>query len=139
MENHEKSGFARARLPWLIVVAALLVYVLTLNRWVSLASLPVVTGLVSEESTLPLNAPFHYLVTFPFRWLPAAWQVVGLNLFAAVCGALTLGLLARSVALLPQDRTRDQRQRERSEFGLLSIPLAWANCVLALGKSSGRA
>ena len=88
MENHEKSGFAHARLPWLIVVAALMVYVVTLNRWVSLASLPVVSGVVSREAAAPLNGPLHFLVTYPFRWLPAAWQAVGLNLFAAICGAL---------------------------------------------------
>src|SRR5206468_2547486 len=60
MENHEKSGFARVRLPWLIVVAALMVYVLTLNRWVSLASLPVVAGVASKEAVLPLNAPLLF-------------------------------------------------------------------------------
>ncbi len=132
MENHEKSGFAHARLPWWIVGAALIVYVLTLNRWVSLASLPVVAGISSPNSAPPLSAPLHFLVTFPFRALPAAWQAVGLNLFAAVCGALTLGLLARSVALLPQDRTRDQRQRQRGEFSLLSHPTAWAPPLFAV-------
>jgi tetratricopeptide (TPR) repeat protein len=131
MENHEKSGFAHARLPWLIVAGALIVYVLTLNRWVSLASLPVVAGVASKDALPPLQAPVHFLVTFPFRWLPVAWQAVGLNLFAAVCGALTLGLLARSVALLPQDRTREQRQRERGEFSLLSLPTAWVPPLFA--------
>ena len=131
MENREKSGFAHARLPWLIVVAALMVYVLTLNRWVSLASLAVVAGVANPEAALPLNAPLHFLWTFPFRWLPATWQAVGLNIFAAVCGALTLGLLARSVALLPHDRTREQRQRERGDFSLLSIPTAWAPPLFA--------
>src|SRR5437867_2329998 len=131
MENREKPGFAHARLPWLIVMAALMVYVLTLNRWVSLASLPVVAGVATEEAAPPLNGPLQFLVTFPFRWLPSAWQAVGLNLFAAVCSALTLGLLARSVSLLPQDRTREQRQRERGEFSLLSIPSAWAPPLFA--------
>src|SRR5882724_9272983 len=131
MENHERSGFARARLPWLIVVAALMVYVLTLNRWVSLASLPVVAGVASQEVAPPLNALLHFLLSFPFRWLPAAWQAVGLNIFATVCGALTLGLLARSVALLPHDRTREQRQRERGEFSLLSIPANWVPPLFA--------
>src|SRR5262245_55163067 len=132
MEDQEKSGFARARLPWLIGGAALVLYVLTLNRWVSLASLPVVATIGERESVPPLGAPVHYLVTFPFRWLPTAWQATGLNLFAAVCGALTLGLLARSVALLPQDRTREQRQRERGEFSLLSIPAAWVPPLFAV-------
>ena len=50
-----------------------------------------------------------------------------------MCGALTVALLARSVALLPQDRTHEQRIRERSEFSFLSGPLAWAPVVLACG------
>src|SRR5204863_9441101 len=81
--------------------------------------------------TPPISEPVRFLLFLPFRWLPVAWQPVGLNLFAAVCAALTLGLLARSVALLPQDRTREQRQRERSEHSLLSIPAAWAPPLFA--------
>ena len=44
---------------------------------------------------------------------------------------MSLALLARSVALLPHDRTHDQRQKERSEFSLLSIRAAWLPPVLA--------
>jgi tetratricopeptide (TPR) repeat protein len=42
-----------------------------------------------------------------------------------VCAVLTLALLARSVALLPHDRTHEQRQKERSPSALLSIGTAW--------------
>ncbi len=38
-------------------------------------------------------------------------RVVGLNIFTAVCAALTLGILARSVRLLAHDRTKEQRMR----------------------------
>src|SRR5213595_3308924 len=119
MENQDKSGFVRSRLPWLMTAAALVVYLLTLNRWVSLSSLSLVSTIASKDFTPPLSAPLHFLLTFPVRWLPVA-----LNAFAAICASLTLGLLARSVALLPHDRTREQRQRERNEFALLSIPSA---------------
>ena len=110
---------------------ALLVYLATLNRWISLTSLPVVAAVSSKEFAPPLTGPVHFLVTLPFRWLPADWQPIGLNILAAFCGALTLGLLARSVALLPHDRTREQRQRERSELALLSIPASWAPPLFA--------
>ena len=80
---------------------------------------------------LPLHAPLFFLLTYPLRWFPAEWQPISLNLFAAACSALTLGLLARSVALLPHDRTLAQRQRERSEFSFLSIPPAWLPPVFA--------
>jgi tetratricopeptide (TPR) repeat protein len=56
---------------------------------------------------------------------------VALNLFSAVCAALTLALLARSVTLLPHDRTHEQRVRERSAFSFLSVRSAWVPPVLA--------
>src|SRR6185503_13636998 len=72
------------------------------------------------------------LVTYPVRWLPGGWQVIGLNLFSAICSVLALALLARSVAILPHDRTRDQRQLEHNEFSFLSIPMAWLPPILAV-------
>jgi tetratricopeptide (TPR) repeat protein len=131
MAHQKKFDFARSRLPGLIVLAALAVYALTLNHWMSLASLPAVSSIAAEGGAPPLNAPLHFLLTFPVRWLPAGWQMTVLNSIAAVCAALTLGLLARSVALLPQDRTREQRQRERNEFGLLSAWWAWVPPLFA--------
>src|SRR5437667_7909243 len=132
MENRDKCGFVRSRLPWLMTAAALVVYLLTLNRWVSLSSLSLVFTIASKDFTPPVSAPLHFLLTFPVRWLPVGWQPVALNAFAAACASLTLGLLARSVALLPHDRTREQRQRERNEFALLSIPSAWAPPLFAV-------
>ena len=49
-----------------------------------------------------------------------------------MCAALTLGLLARSVALLPHDRTDAQRRREQSPFSLLTIRNAWLPPVFAV-------
>jgi tetratricopeptide (TPR) repeat protein len=130
--------------PGLVALAALLLYGLTLNHWVTFGSLPVVAKLTGWDwHPLPLpwraNAvtPLWLVLTFPFRWLPANWQPVGLNLFSAFCAALTLAVLARSVRLLPHDRTREQRQREPGEFALLSmrqafLPAALAVLVLAL-------
>ncbi|HXF11324.1 MAG TPA: hypothetical protein VN625_11115, partial [Desulfuromonadaceae bacterium] len=55
-----------------------------------------------------------------------------LNLFSAGCAAITLGLLARSVAILPHDRTDAQRKREHSDFAFLTIPFAWFPPVVAV-------
>ena len=70
-------------------------------------------------------------MTYPLRWLPVQYIPLALNSMAAVFGALVIVLLARSVQLLPHDRTVAQRERERSEFGLLSIRAAWAPVVFA--------
>lgn len=132
MPNDEnQSGFVRRTLPWIAGAAALVVFLTTLNQWVSLRSLPVAAKVAGWDWAPPLSSPLFYLLTLPLRFLPAGILPVALNVFSALCGALTVILLARSVALLPHDRTHEQRQRERSEFSLLSIRLAWLPPVLA--------
>jgi tetratricopeptide (TPR) repeat protein len=129
--------------PWLVVVGALLLYGLTLNHWVSLRALPLmaqVTGWDWHPYSLAWRpepmAPLFLVLTSPLRLLPVAWQPAALNVFTAVCAALTLGLLARSVRLLPHDRTREQRLRELGAHALLSsrsafLPVLFAVLILA--------
>lgn len=121
----------RILLPWLIAVGGLLVYGLTINSWISLVSLPQVVELSGWTWQRPLQNPLYLLVTWPLRWLPTAWIPLAANWFSVVCAALTLALLARSVMLLPHDRTHGQRLREPDEFSLLSLPTAWLPPVLA--------
>ncbi|HEY4952335.1 MAG TPA: hypothetical protein VII71_03010, partial [Verrucomicrobiae bacterium] len=119
-------------LPWLLAVAAFAVYGFTLNRWVSLFNLGEVAKISGWSWQPEFLSPFLFLVTYPFHWLPTAQIPVALNLFSAGCAAVTLGLLARSVAILPQDRTDAQRERERSDFSFLTIWSAWLPPVLAV-------
>ena len=124
--------------PWLVVLGALLLYLLTLHYWVTFDSLPLIARITGWDwHPLPLPwrqtpiAPLFMVLTFPIRVLPAAWQPAAMNAFAAVCAALTLGLLAASVRLLPHDRTREQRQRESGEYSLLSLRAAWLPMLFA--------
>jgi len=131
-EVGRENRFVAAVLPWLAAAVGGLVYLLTLNHWVSLSSLlPVArtSGWIWQPS---FTDPLYWLITFPLRWFPAAAIPVALNLFSAVCAALSLALLARSVALLPHDRTKEQRIREASSFSLLSAPPTWLPVVLAV-------
>src|SRR5690348_4913711 len=106
-----RKNFAPRFLPWLLAAVMFAVYVLTLNHWLSVYNLSAVARL--SEQWLPANMnPVLYLVTYPFRWLSSGQMPFALNLFSAVCAALSLGLLARSVAILPHDRTDAQRKRE---------------------------
>ena len=77
-------------------------------------------------------SPITFLVLLPFRFLPASVVPLALNFLSVLCASLTLGLLARSVALLPQDRTDAQRKREKSEFSFLTVRSAWLPPVLAV-------
>lgn len=132
MQNHRaRLSFTQSGLPWAVAAGALLLYLVTLNRWVTLDSLPYVAKVTGWDWTLPYQTPLFFLLTYPIRWLPVSWQPLTLNLFTAICASLTLALLVRSVALLPHDRTHEQRLRERSEFSLLSIRAAWVPPLLA--------
>lgn len=126
--------FVGARLPWIVAALAAVVYLLTINPWLSFRNdegfQPIVRATHQAwyaETTMPVFT----VVTSPFRWLPETWVPLALNIFSAICAAITLGLLARSVALLPQDRTQKQREREKSPFGILSVPTAWIPPLLA--------
>jgi tetratricopeptide (TPR) repeat protein len=136
MPNKEQSdprkNFTPRVLPWLLAAALFMVYWLTLNHWVSLFNYQAVAKISGWTWQPEVYNPLFYVFTYPFRWLPAAQIPAALNVFSAVCAALTLGLLARSVAILPQDRTDAQRERERSVFSFLTIRGAWLPPVFAV-------
>ena len=127
-----RKNFVLRLLPWLLAAAALVAYWLTLNRWVSQPNLAAVAKVSGWMWQPELVNPLLFLVTYPFRWLPATQIPIALNVLSAACAAVTLGLLARSVALLPHDRTDAQRRRERSDFSFLTIGSAWLPPVLAV-------
>ena len=127
----EPRRYVTQGLPWLVGAVALIVYGITLNSWVSLNSLGTV-GRISGWLWQPkLDQPLTTVLLYLFRLLPTPWIPLLLNIFTAACGALVLVLLARSVALLPHDRTHDERVHEDDEHGLMSSRSAWLPPVLA--------
>jgi tetratricopeptide (TPR) repeat protein len=127
-----RNNFVPRILPWLLAAAAFVVYGLTLNHWVSLLNLQAVARLSGWAWQPEVYNPVFFFFSYPFHWLPVAKIPAALNLFSAACAALTLGLLARSVALLPHDRTDIQRAREQSDFSFLTIWSAWLPPVFAV-------
>ena len=81
----------------------LLVYALTLNHWVTPASLPLTAWLQGDHEVPGLAEPVSHWLAWPGHFLPPAQIPFAVNVFNALCAALTLVLLARSVALLPHD------------------------------------
>src|ERR1035437_10387863 len=92
-----RNQFAPRVMPWLLALAMLAVYGLTLNHWVTLANLLPVAKISGFTWQPEFFSPLTFLFTYPFRWLPPAKIPLALNLFSAVCAAAALGLLARSV------------------------------------------
>ena len=132
METTPTRSFARTVLPWVVAAAMLLVYLFTLNRFVTLQSvwpLAKASGMDWHEN---FTSPLTYLVTLPIRWLPAGIQLLALNFTAALFAAASLGLLARAIAILPQDRTQLQRDRAIDENAFLNIRLAWVPVVFGV-------
>jgi len=115
-------NFATSRLPWLLAGGMLAVYLITLNHGVSAGNLRQVVELSGWNWRPNVFAPVTFLVTYSLRWLPASVIALAANLFSAICAALTLALLARSVTLLPGQR----------RFSLHAIRSAWLPPVLAV-------
>ncbi len=111
--------------PWLIAAGAFALYLFTINPWVSWENLLQVARTSGWFWQEELSGPLYWLASYPLRWLPARLIPISINLFSAVCAALTLALLARSVMILPHDRTHEQRLKEKSEFSILSVRSAW--------------
>lgn len=108
------------------------VYLLTLNHWVTPRGLTEIADVAGWSYGHDIYSPVTFIVLCPFRWLPAQIIPPALNLFSAILAALILWQLARSVSLLPHDRTDDQRQREQSEYSILTISTAWAPPLFAV-------
>ena len=131
-QDSPTGRFTARVLPWIVAAGALLLYLITLNHWVTFNSLQSIAKVTNWDWwSLSLQAPLFYLLTWPVRSLPSSWQPPVLNFFSALCAAAALGMLARSVALLPHDRTREQRQRVQSDEALLTTGLAWIPPVFA--------
>jgi Flp pilus assembly protein TadD len=129
-EARSEQNAPPALMPWFIGAGALIAYLLTCNHGLGISNLQAVAR-VSGSFWRPLpevTEPLTFVVTYPFRWLPVTLLPFALNAFAALCASLTLVLLARSVAILPRDRTEDQRERGRSK----SMRAPWLPPLLAV-------
>lgn len=131
-QNDPTKNFTVRFLPWILGLGMLVVYLATLNRWVTLANIwPVskVSGFLWQPD---FYNPLLFLVLLPFRLLPVPMVPLAMNVFSALCAAATLALLARCVAILPHDRTEMERTRERSDFSFLTSGSAWLAPTLAV-------
>jgi len=123
--------FMRRSLPWFIGAGGLILFLITLNHWVSLQSLPTVARVSNWLWRPELNHPLTFALLLPFRLLPEASIPLALNLVNALCAALVLVLLARSVLLLPQDVALFNPTRDGVSRKLLAMPNAWVPPLLA--------
>ena len=117
------------RLPGAVALGAALIYTVTLCWGTTANSLGLTANVAGWDWQPLLNQPVTWLLTLPLRVLPAAWVPSALNLFFVVAGALTLGMLARSVELLPWDC---QPPENKEWVKILPVLLASGVCGLEL-------
>lgn len=128
-----ENSFAQRRLPWLMGAGALLGYLITLNHWVSLASVGTVARTAGWLWQPEAGRPLTLAVFFPFRSLPEAWLPLALNLFTAVCASFVLVQLARSVALLRYEMvSADPFRQGKPVSAHLPMRAAWMPPLLAV-------
>ena len=142
IKKSNNRSFIQTWLPWLLGIATLVLLLGTLNHslsfltdWMTMpyfGQAPAGARLSGWTWQPEFVAPVYYLVTYPIRWMPEKMIPLALNVFSAICATLALVQLARSVAILPHDRTRDQRERESHDQSLLSIPAAWLPPLFAV-------
>jgi len=115
------------RLPLLAALGAFVLYAVTLSHGVTVNSLLLTAKVADWDWTPMVGQPLFWLLTLPLRLLPAAWVPLGLNFFSAFTGALTLGLLARTIRLMLWDRPWQKANRLA---GTLPVLVACVVCGL---------
>src|SRR5947207_8389187 len=105
MQKIDRSGdgFVPRRLPWLIAIGAVALYLITLCPWITFRGFATLARSSGWDWRPGYIEPLLYLLTWPVRWFPIGSQPLVTNAMAALFSSLALGLLARSVAILPHD------------------------------------
>ena len=115
------------RLPLQIVLGAFVFYGIAVGHGVTINSLTLTAKVAGWDWTPMVGHPLFWLLTLPLRLLPAAWVAPALNLFFAAVAAMTLGLLARSVQLLPWGCPLESQTR-----WVRTLPVLLACCLCGL-------
>lgn len=132
-----RRHFASRQLPVLLGAVFLLVYLVSLCRWVSLGSLETTARVCGWLWKPELLRPVTFTLLAPLAILPERWAIIGLHLFSAVAGALVLGMLARSVALWPRParRMRTEHRVQTLSGATAALPVLLATLVCGFSMS----
>lgn len=132
-QTSKSPGGLKSFLPIILGASAFVIYLITLAPWLTLRNVDQAATAggwnweVAENYFVP---PLTFLITLPLKIIGGGSpSPILLNGLSAVCGALSVFALASAIKWFPQDRTREQRIREKSSKGLLTGPLFWVPIV----------
>ena len=131
--SEQPRRFATRVLPWILAAGFFLVYLASLNHWISASSLSPVAQIGGWDGQIPFQTPLLWLLTRPLRLVPESQLPLAANILTAFLAAASVGLLARCVAIFPADRTHSQRIRGQLEGLPLDIAFNWVPPILAAG------
>ena len=131
--SEQPRRFATRVLPWILAAGFFLVYLASLNHWISASSLSPVAQIGGWDGQIPFQTPLLWLLTRPRRLVPESQLPLAANILTAFLAAASVGLLARCVAIFPADRTHSQRIRGQLEGLPLDIAFNWVPPILAAG------
>jgi tetratricopeptide (TPR) repeat protein len=117
------------RFPWCVMLGAWICYLLTLSHGMTVNSIVLTSKVAGWDWQPMVGHPVSWLLTLPLRLLPAGWMPVALNLYSSLIAAVTLGVLARSLELLPWPRPLDELKGWKRR---IPVVLALAVCGLEI-------
>lgn len=133
INTDQPRRFATRVLPWVIAAVFSLVYLFTLNHWVSAGSISLVAQIAGWDGQVPFQSPLVWILTRPLLLVGEHNLPWAANALSALLAAGSVGLLARCVAIFPADRTHAQRIRGQLDGLPLDAPFNWVPPLLAAG------
>ena len=118
------------RIPLFAAFAAFVLFVCTMGNGMTAGSLPLTAKLAGWDENPQVCEPLVWLLTLPLWLLPAGWIALSLKILSAAIGAAVIGVLARTVQLLPWDQPWANASRSAKTLPIL---LACVLCGLEFG------
>lgn len=123
----------KTKLPWILGLIFLVLYLATLDKWVSLQSISVLAPVLGWDFWTPqIQSPLFLILVYPLRFLPPTVGILLFHVVNAILAACALMWLARSVMLWPQSHSNDQKMRNNDPDGLYTDGLYWLSPIVAV-------
>lgn len=136
MDEENSNSGSKGTLKWIPLGVGgfvLIIYLITLTPWLlhrNVQDAAMAGGWSWNSSENFFVPPLLYLLSIPSRLVGGDLGVTYLNFLSLVCGTVSALFLALTIQCFPQNRTRDQRIREKSSNGTFSGSFSWVPIIV---------